>query len=214
MELLRLDMALLFTRADSGLGARELRVHAKARTPLTVIAKKMKTNQRGAPMNASTSSVDSRAEGLWLRYREQRELRDRLPDETTEEEQERARRELFAIEGALRADISESVNALACTIMIEIANETPEEIPGLHRAALAAIRSQLTGGIAEAAGRVLAQKTKERAPPGDVGVERERAENGAVFLWLDPGVVNRLKALREPGESYRDVILRLTPAAE
>jgi hypothetical protein len=163
-------------------------------------------------MNASTSSVDSRAEVLWFRYREQRELRDRRPDETTKEEHERVRRELVAIEGALRADISESVNALACTIMIEIANETPEEIPGLHRAALTAIRSQLIGGIAEAAGRVLAQKTKERLPPDDVSVERDRAENGAVYIWLDPGVVDRLKALREPGESYRDVILRLAPA--
>jgi hypothetical protein len=50
-------------------------------------------------------ATDSRAEVLWLRYREQRELCDRLPDETTEEEHERARRELVAIEGALRADI-------------------------------------------------------------------------------------------------------------
>jgi hypothetical protein len=41
MELLWLDMALLFTRADSRPGARE-QGYAKARTPLTVIAKKMK----------------------------------------------------------------------------------------------------------------------------------------------------------------------------
>jgi hypothetical protein len=165
-------------------------------------------------MNASMSPVDSRAQVLWLRYREQRELCDRLPDETTKEEHTRAHRELFAIEDALRADISESVNALACAIMIEIADETPEEIPGLHRAALAAIRSQLIGGIAEAADRALAQKTEERVLPGNVGVERDRAENGAVSIWLDPGVVNRLKALRGPGESYRDAILRLAPAAE
>jgi hypothetical protein len=103
--------------------------------------------------------LDSRVQVLWLRYREQRELCDRLPDETTKKEHERAHRELFAMEDALRADISESVNALACIIMIEIADETPEEIPGLHRAALAAIRSELIGGIAEAADRVLAERT-------------------------------------------------------
>jgi hypothetical protein len=212
MEQLRVVSLLLFTRADSRPGVRELSARAKARTPLNVIAKKMKTNRRGAPMNASISPVDSRAEVLWLRYREQRELRDRRPDETTKEKHERARRELFAIEGALRADISESVNALACTIMIEIANATPEEIPGLHRAALAAIRPQLIGGIAEDADRVLARKTAKKVLPGNVGVERERRENGAVSIWLDPGVVNRLEALREPGESYRDLILRLAPA--
>jgi hypothetical protein len=48
-------------------------------------------------MNASISPVDSRAEALWLRYREQRELGDRLPDETTKEKHERARRELFVL---------------------------------------------------------------------------------------------------------------------
>ena len=105
-------------------------------------------------MNASISPADWRAEVLWLRYREQRGLCDWLPDETTKKE--RAHRELFAIEEALRADISESVNALACTIIVQIADGTPEEILGLHRTSLAAIRPQLIGGIAEAADRVLA----------------------------------------------------------
>ena len=45
--------------------------------------------------------------------------------------------------------------------------------------------------------------------PGRVGVGRERAENGDIYIWLDPGVVAKLKALRGPGESYSDVILRL-----
>ena len=48
--------------------------------------------------------------------------------------------------------------------------------------------------------------------PGNVGVERERAENGGVHIWLDPGVVARLKALRGPGQSYSDVILALATA--
>jgi hypothetical protein len=45
--------------------------------------------------------------------------------------------------------------------------------------------------------------------PGSVGVEPQRAPNGDCFVWLDPRLVNRLKALRGPGESYSDVILRL-----
>jgi predicted CopG family antitoxin len=32
---------------------------------------------------------------------------------------------------------------------------------------------------------------------------------GRVHIWLDPGVLAKLKALRGPGESYSDVILRL-----
>jgi predicted CopG family antitoxin len=30
-----------------------------------------------------------------------------------------------------------------------------------------------------------------------------------VHIWLDPGVLAKLKALRGPSESYSDVILRL-----
>jgi hypothetical protein len=45
--------------------------------------------------------------------------------------------------------------------------------------------------------------------PGNVGVEPQRAPNGDYFIWLDRAVVNRLAAMRGPGESYSDVILRL-----
>ena len=44
---------------------------------------------------------------------------------------------------------------------------------------------------------------------GSVGVEQQRAPNGDYFIWLDPAVVNRLAAMRGPGESCSDVILRL-----
>ena len=44
---------------------------------------------------------------------------------------------------------------------------------------------------------------------GTVAVEPERAQDGSVHIWLDPGVVATLKALRGSGESYSDVILRL-----
>ena len=39
--------------------------------------------------------------------------------------------------------------------------------------------------------------------------EPQRAPNGDYFIWLDRAVVNRLAAMRGPGESYSDVILRL-----
>jgi hypothetical protein len=44
---------------------------------------------------------------------------------------------------------------------------------------------------------------------GTVAVEPERGTDGSVQIWLDPGVVAKLKALRGPGESYSDVILRV-----
>jgi hypothetical protein len=48
--------------------------------------------------------------------------------------------------------------------------------------------------------------------PGNVGVERARAENGDIFVWLDHATVAKLKAMRGPGESYSDVIIRLAEA--
>jgi hypothetical protein len=34
-------------------------------------------------------------------------------------------------------------------------------------------------------------------------------ENGERLIWLDHAIVARLKAMRGPGESYSDVIMRL-----
>jgi hypothetical protein len=45
-------------------------------------------------------------------------------------------------------------------------------------------------------------------PLGSVGFERE-ATGGDYLIWLEPHVLNRLRAMRRPGESYSDVILRL-----
>ena len=42
---------------------------------------------------------------------------------------------------------------------------------------------------------------------------RNSASGGERRIWLDPTVVNRLRALRGPGESYSDVIIRLAAAA-
>jgi hypothetical protein len=42
---------------------------------------------------------------------------------------------------------------------------------------------------------------------GDIGYENAVNERGERLVWLDRAVVDRLRALRGPGESYSDVIL-------
>ena len=49
--------------------------------------------------------------------------------------------------------------------------------------------------------------------PSSVGYERLRAPSGDFFIWLEPRFVDRLRAIRSPGESYSDVILRLAKGA-
>ena len=44
---------------------------------------------------------------------------------------------------------------------------------------------------------------------GSVGYENATDEHGQRLIWLDHAVVARLRAVRGPGESYSDVILRL-----
>jgi hypothetical protein len=49
-------------------------------------------------------------------------------------------------------------------------------------------------------------------PLGSVAVERYFNDNGERTVWLDEIWVDRLGAMRGPGESYSDVILRLAAA--
>ncbi len=42
-----------------------------------------------------------------------------------------------------------------------------------------------------------------------VSFEAEPGEKGERLIWLNEAVVDRLAAMRGPGESYSDVILRL-----
>jgi hypothetical protein len=46
--------------------------------------------------------------------------------------------------------------------------------------------------------------------PSNAGFENKRAENGDVYVWLPHDVLAKLDALRGRGQSYSDVILRLT----
>ena len=49
----------------------------------------------------------------------------------------------------------------------------------------------------------------ERLLPGNVGYEREPTDKGQRLIWLEPHIVNKLRYLRGPGESFSDVILKL-----
>jgi len=49
-------------------------------------------------------------------------------------------------------------------------------------------------------------------PLGSVGFENATNERGEKLVWLAPAVVDRLRAMRGPGESYSEVILRLVEA--
>jgi hypothetical protein len=44
---------------------------------------------------------------------------------------------------------------------------------------------------------------------GSVSFEHASNAKGGRTVWLEPRVVDRLRALRGPGESYSDVILRI-----
>jgi hypothetical protein len=103
-------------------------------------------------MNAPVSAADDRAELNWLKYRELKER---------EAERNSAVR---PVEYALRTELSTSVHALGCVLMVQIAegDEKCEEVPDLWRASLAAIRPQLIGAIAEDADRVLATAGEAR----------------------------------------------------
>jgi hypothetical protein len=46
-------------------------------------------------------------------------------------------------------------------------------------------------------------------PLGSVGYENATNEKGERLIWLEPSMVDRLRSMRGPGESWSDVILRL-----
>ena len=46
-------------------------------------------------------------------------------------------------------------------------------------------------------------------PLGSVSYENKTNTRGERYVWFEPNVVDRLRGLRGPGESYSDVILRV-----
>jgi hypothetical protein len=47
-------------------------------------------------------------------------------------------------------------------------------------------------------------------PLGNLGFENKTDEEGQRLIWLDRSVVDRLRSLRGPGESYSDLIVALS----
>jgi hypothetical protein len=48
---------------------------------------------------------------------------------------------------------------------------------------------------------------------GSMSFENATNERGERYVWLDHAVVARLRAMRGPGESHSDVVLRLVEAS-
>jgi hypothetical protein len=46
-------------------------------------------------------------------------------------------------------------------------------------------------------------------PLGSVGYEAKRTDHGGVLIWLERRALDRLDALRHPGEGYSEAILRM-----
>jgi hypothetical protein len=63
------------------------------------------------------------------------------------------------------------------------------------------VRSAITQAAFDAIAKTLAL--------GSVGFENATNEKGERLIWLEPSMVDRLRAMRGPGESYSDVFLRL-----
>jgi hypothetical protein len=61
--------------------------------------------------------------------------------------------------------------------------------------------------------RRLRRHPRQRCRWGPQPTRRNTAK-AEVRIWLAPDVVNKLRALRGPGESYSDVILRLATDGE
>jgi hypothetical protein len=110
------------------------------------------------------SQADQRTLLLWDRYREQKVRWNELAGGADNPEEEAAWRLLMDIEHVLHADIGASTHAVAASLIIEIEdNESDEDVRGLWRGSLVAIRPQLVGSIAQDVDRALAEKIEEAA---------------------------------------------------
>jgi hypothetical protein len=72
------------------------------------------------------------------------------------------------------------------------------------------IRIAITAEAFDAIAKTLPLGTVAFEPSPDPSGTRE----GERFVWLAPAVINKLRFLRAPDESYSDVILRLAETAQ
>jgi hypothetical protein len=78
------------------------------------------------------------------------------------------------VEDALRAQMGDSVFALAAVLVVENV-VADEDVPGLLRATLAVIRPQISGPIAEDADRLLAERDDDGADGPSAAETKGRA---------------------------------------
>jgi hypothetical protein len=52
-----------------------------------------------------------------------------------------------------------------------------------------------------------------RYPFGSVGYDAKRTADGQIFIWLERRALDRLDALRHPGQVYSEIILRMAQIA-
>jgi hypothetical protein len=117
-----------------------------------------------APLS-SLSPVDRRVLDLWRRRAKLNAIVDRLlglDDDASGERCDQAGNASSDVLGEIDKHIGASVLALAAVLMVAIHDKSDEAIAGLNHAALAAIRPQLAGAIAEDADRVLAEDVEAR----------------------------------------------------
>jgi len=118
-----------------------------------------------APGPVALSAIDRRVLDLWRRRAKLNAIIDRLAsldDDASGERCDQAGKASCDVLGEIDKHIGASVLALAAVLMVAIHDEADEEVSGLHRACLAAIRPQLIGAIAEDADRVLAEDVEAR----------------------------------------------------
>ena len=111
--------------------------------------------------DCANPSDDFRAELLWQRRKELNAIANRVSETATDDATEAALEPVFACDHLFEADMSRCVAATACVLMVEIENDTPEEVAGLFRACLKAILPQLEGSIGADAERLLAKEEEE-----------------------------------------------------
>jgi hypothetical protein len=116
------------------------------------------------PATAQTptlSAIDRRVLDLWQRRAKLNAIIDRLlgmDDALSGDRCDQAGNANCDVLGEIDKHIGASVLALAAVLMVAIYDKSDEAVPGLNLAALAAIRPQLVGVIAEDADRVLAEE--------------------------------------------------------
>ena len=106
--------------------------------------------------------------------------------------------------------LAERAYQLPKTESADIYNQVQGAIRGAYDSiAQPTVRSHIPGVIRIAISQAAFNAIAATLPLGSVGYENETNERGERLIWLRPDVIAKLKAMRGPGESYSDAILRV-----